>query len=102
MSIIRKNRFYIIKCFDNDECFIKTGTTGSELSRRYSGKIPYSWEVVSEIFCSVTESIAMENTISENFHQYSPLKKFGGYLECFMVKDLNMIIEKSLTLTLGR
>jgi hypothetical protein len=102
MATPNKNRFYIIKCFDDNECFIKTGTTGSKLSRRYSGKIPYSWEVVSEIFCTVTESIAMENTIGENFYQYSPLKKFGGYLECFMAKDLNMIIEKSLTLKSGR
>jgi len=32
-----ENSFYIIKCFNEDEKFLKVGITGTTMSRRYSG-----------------------------------------------------------------
>lgn len=86
------NRFYIIKCFNESESFIKVGTTGTSLNRRYSGKkMPYSWAVISEVMCSVSSSLGLEDLIDHNFKNHTPSIKFGGYLECFNCSDLESI-----------
>lgn len=87
------NKFYIIKCFNGFESFIKVGTTGTSLSRRYSGKkMPYSWEIISEVECNYLHSLKLENLVSDNFESYDPEIKFGGYLECFKCDDIKLII----------
>ena len=91
-----ENSFYIIKCFNEEERFIKAGITMTTLSRRYSGTkaMPYEWEIIEEFICETSDSIALENMISDNFDQYNPNKKFGGYLECYNYNDLDKILAK--------
>jgi len=84
---------YIIKVFDESECFIKIGITTSTISERYSGSLPYKYEVLMQIFSPEYIKIEQEiNDLLKNFI-YSPAKEFAGKLECYSIGALTIIKE---------
>lgn len=86
--------FYVINLFNDNESFLKCGITTESISRRYSGKTSnYKYEVIKQIECSVEKGIELENLIKEICAKYEPNNKFGGYLECYNIIDLQIIID---------
>jgi hypothetical protein len=86
------NVLYVIECFDDKERFIKVGTTKTTINRRFSGKkMPYHWRLISKVKCHYSHSLKVETLLGDELEQYEPLKKFGGYLECFKLSDLGLV-----------
>ena len=92
-------KFYIIRCFNEDESFFKTGiTTQDNLRERFQGKrdMPYKYEVI--IFKEIKEDPMRAYDIEQSLislHKqvsYEPLKSFSGSTECF--NELLIDIEK--------
>lgn len=91
---MKKDKLYIIKCHDENESFIKVGTTFNSLNRRFSGKkMPYKWCEILSIECGTVKAIHTERVIDRKFESYIPKIKFSGYLECFNIYDLEKINE---------
>lgn len=86
---------YVLKCFGNDEEFIKIGSTNGTISRRFSGNFPYSYVVLRQFFSN--ECILIERELHENFdgYKYWPDIKFGGDAECYDIKMLDEIMNYS-------
>lgn len=75
---------YIIECWGNDERFIKIGATNGAISRRFSGKLPYSYKVLRQIFIE-GDYYSVETEIHSflsNF-KHIPGLKFSGCMECY-------------------
>ena len=86
--------FYIIRMFSDSEEFIKCGITNGSISRRFSGKTSvYSYEVLKQYDIELSTALELENEINNKFNSYTPLNKFGGFLECYKVDDLMQILE---------
>ena len=88
----RECHFYIIRCFNENEEFIKVGTTYRTIKQRYYGKnMPYSYEIVKDIKGSTEDCWELENTIKHSKilkpFKYSPLICFNGRTECFQVSQ---------------
>lgn len=89
-------RFYILRCFSNEEIFIKIGITSTTIKERYSGKdaIYYDYEVIHETISTDKGMIwDLEAKILKELqkYRYTPNKKFGGYTECFSIEALSLI-----------
>lgn len=94
----RKNsepKLYIIRCFNEDENFIKIGITIRSIAQRFpsKGHLPYEYEVIKEIKGSPTFVYDRENYLHKKFSnlKYKPLKSFLGETECFTLDTLNYI-----------
>lgn len=74
--------FYVVRLYDNDESFTKAGITSSSTKRRMNN-IPYSYEILFEKIMDTHQALEMESLIYSNCEQYTPLKDFGGKLECY-------------------
>ena len=75
---------YIIKCSDEHESFYKIGYTKNTPKYRIQA-YPYKTEVLKIIKTNRYDGIYIESDL-QDFHRmyaYTPLKKFGGYRECF-------------------
>lgn len=87
---------YIIRCFDNNEEFIKIGRTFNTTSWRFRniGVMPYEYEVLKEIVGSPKFVLDKETELKNKFkdYKYVPLKKFNGQYECFTVDILNELL----------
>jgi len=91
---IKGNQIYILKCWGNNEEFYKIGTTSDCISRRYSGKIQYEYQVVFQYLTD--EYLVAENDICEQLRtvancEYLPKLTFAGSKECFKVSDYKEI-----------
>lgn len=81
--------FYIIKVFDENEIFYKIGITGKSIQERYkyTGNIPYNYEIIEEIKSKNLEyiwNLEKENKKILKDFKYKPLKSFAGSsVECF-------------------
>ena len=97
-------RFYIIRCFNENEEFYKLGITSNSIRFRYRNNglsinsiMPYNYEVIQDIQ-DVPENIwnlekFFKNYISLNKITYIPIIKFGGSLtECFIKVRENFTI----------
>ena len=82
---------YIIKMYDENECFIKIGIANSTISERYSGKIPYKYDVLLQYFSSENINIEVElhNLLKE--YAYLPKCDFSGKNECYCIDSLEVI-----------
>lgn len=93
---ISGNQFYVIRCTGNGEDFLKIGTTVNSVSRRYSGKMPYEYELVLQILSD--RSTDIENSLCDllaNF-AYAPKLSFPGQKECYDISffdEINDIIK---------
>jgi len=85
--------FYAIKIYDENESFIKVGITTESISRRYSGKLKdYSYEMIFSCENTVEKCIEFEQTIKQNFKNYTPKTQFAGYNECIEISEYDEII----------
>lgn len=94
MAKDRLSTFYIIRCFNQNESFYKLGITCRSVKQRYANKttMPYSYEIIREVFGSAGDIWDMESKIKVFVRQnlYQPLIAFdGSKSEC--VKDLSFI-----------
>lgn len=87
---------YIIKVFDEVECFIKIGKTYKNVDNRFtenSWKLPYCFEIIKIIDGSYDYVFLLEKTLIKDFskYRYIPNKKFNGKTECFTIDVLKLI-----------
>lgn len=83
---------YLIKLRSDQEQFFKIGTTVHRYCRFYElMKHGYSIEIVYMVFgVDFYEAMNAEGQLQSSFKPYTPLKKFGGYRECFSSVDINL------------
>jgi len=80
-------KLYVIRCFNENEEFIKIGKTFNKLKKRFS-QIPYKYEIIKTITSENGEYIhELEKRVKRKYnkHTYLPKTKFGGMYECFKV-----------------
>lgn len=90
--------FYIIKCFNEQEEFIKIGITSlNSINERYNSKskMPYSYEVILEFKSKNREDIWNREIFLKNKYKrykYKPNIFFkGSKTECFSIKILKYL-----------
>ena len=85
----RKGTFYIIKCWNETENFIKLGITFVTIKKRYMGKerLPYKYEIIKKV---VSDDLSYIWDLEKRFKRikqkqhYTPLIPFkGSVTECF-------------------
>lgn len=89
--------FYILKCYSDDEEFIKIGITSESIKERYRKKnyMPYKFEIIHQT-TSTNKQLIWE--IERNFltkfkaNRYAPKIDFGGKTECFDIKVLEKFV----------
>jgi hypothetical protein len=82
---------YIISCEGNGEKFVKVGMTKEYISRRYSGRIPYKYNVLKQFFSDDCLSVEIElNTLLQDY-RYTPSLNFAGKKECYTMESLKLI-----------
>lgn len=95
---IKGRQIYVIHCFDDHEEFIKVGITSESISRRFSGKMPYEYDVLFQFLTDGNLDLESQcNEILYRNHGYKPKTEFVGYLECFKMSvfdELNDIIKQ--------
>lgn len=78
---------YIIRCFNNQEEFIKIGITYKNLYKRFYNKkvMPYEFEILKEIKGSPDVIWDKEKELHIKYlkFKYTPKIKFSGETECF-------------------
>lgn len=89
---------YIIKCWNDEEEFIKIGKTYRTVGKRYREcHMPYRWERISEVVGEAKYVSELEKDIHKVLKdkdlQYIPAKKFEGMFECFSIKSLKELNE---------
>ena len=80
-------KLYVIRCFSQEENFIKIGRTYNTINQRFSGnQLPYQYEIIKIIKSYDGEYIYdLENRVKRIFksYKYIPKLNFGGMYECF-------------------
>lgn len=92
---------YVIKCYNDNEAFIKIGKTFQDTKIRFQKgvKMPYSWDTVYEIKNTAKVISTKEHELHMLFkaYSYTPLLKFGGCFECYsldVLDNLTKIMEE--------
>lgn len=87
---MKKENVYLIKLKSKDEEFFKIGTSVHRYCRFYEiMKFGYSVKIIYMVFgIDVNEAWDAEKELQSLFKPYTPLKKFGGYRECFDYIDV--------------
>lgn len=89
-------RLYIIRCWNNEEEFIKIGKTFRNISDRFKNKttMPYEWELLSSKEGSARYISELEVSLHTKYknNKYSPKIPFGGQYECF-TKDITKALD---------
>lgn len=88
---VKGNQLYFLLCEGNGEKFIKMGTTSNSVSRRYSGKMPYQYKVVFQLFTD--QYIDLENQYCDILAkcEYTPKLNFSGQKECYKISEYDKI-----------
>ena len=80
-------KVYVIRCYDENESFIKVGKTFQTTEARFQleGAMPYKYEIIYEIVSNGYNVCKLEEKIKKELKQYSyrPKIMFNGYYECF-------------------
>ena len=79
-------KFYIIRCWCENENFYKIGKTYKKISKRfYKNNFPYNYEIVQIIEGTSDEITKLEIQFKQTFKNfnYRPKIKFGGASECY-------------------
>ncbi len=75
-------KFYLLKCFSDDESFYKLGHTIKSVKIRYNSKklMPYEYEVINEIEGNLSKVLYIEEFLKKKLkkERYSPKIKFSG------------------------
>ena len=86
---------YLVKLYDENETFLKIGITAqSSIKKRLKQCKP---KYMGDVICFATgnasfifdKEVELQRLFKE--HKYHPLKKFGGYTECYDTSMLNEI-----------
>lgn len=87
---------YLISLRSNKEHFFKIGTTVHRYCRFYELMKPgYKVKIIHMVFgIEFYEALNAEMELQKLFYPYIPLKKFGGYRECFSFIDIDFYKEK--------
>ncbi len=80
-------KVYVIKCWNEDECFYKIGKTFTTIKHRFKTKkaMPYNYEII-DVQIGTAQYISKLETILHKLntkHNYLPKIKFSGMTECF-------------------
>jgi len=84
-------KLYIIRCWNENESFIKIGKTFQTLNRRFGSgntkRFPYSYKVISCIEGNARYISKKEHRWHKASRQisYTPLIRFSGDSECFLI-----------------
>lgn len=80
-------KLYVIRCFNENECFYKIGKTFTTVEFRFNGndKMPYQYEILQEIKGTPKEICELEVRLQNlnKINKYQPNLKFRGSQECF-------------------
>lgn len=79
--------FYIIKCFDENECFYKIGITNYKLDKRFKSysSLPYNRTEMVTIEAKSEDVYKCETSILKDCENpYKPKKSFCGDSECIL------------------
>lgn len=89
---IKGNIVYVIRCWNDTEEFIKIGITSTSISRRFSGKLPYNYEV---LVVDYYDSIELESQYKEvaKDYEYTTKENFSGYYECYKMEAMSSILQ---------
>jgi hypothetical protein len=81
---------------NNQEEFYKIGLSVHRYCRFYELMKPgYQIEIIYMVFgIDFYEAMKAETELHKLFMPYEPLKKFGGYRECFSNVDINLFKKK--------
>jgi hypothetical protein len=82
---------YILRLYCGNENFIKIGQTFTSISRRFSGKLPYQYEILAQLFTD--ESTELERYFTNLLREfnYTPKLDFRGKLECYNIDCLSIL-----------
>ena len=85
------NQLYIIHCFNENESFLKIGVTKNSISRRFSGKMPYKYEVLLSL--NTDDYLKHEENLSQIVSHlvYAPKMHFAGKLESYNCESYDLI-----------
>lgn len=89
---------YILKCWNEQEEFIKIGRTFNSIKKRFASRneMPYNFEII-KIYESRDYDLIWEMEV--NFHRklklfkFIPTIYFGGWTECFTISSLSVITD---------
>ena len=88
---------YLIKLYNEEECFYKIGISVNKYSRFYQlMKFGYRCEIVYMLFGKdYLLFLDLENNMHVRFskNRYLPIRKFGGYTECYKNIDVDNYID---------
>lgn len=88
-------KVYIVRCYNDDEEFIKIGITVRTVVQRFpsKGHLPYEFEVLKEIKGSPAFVYDKENELHKLFKdfKYIPKLEFLGKTECFNIEILDKV-----------
>ena len=86
---------YIIRCYNNNEEFIKIGRTSRSIHERFWSGMPYSYEVIREIKGSPDFIFDKEHELHRKYkmYKYIPIISFFGKTECFNISILQDILK---------
>ena len=88
-------KVYILKCFKDEEEFIKIGKTYTTVKHRFRSKaIPYKYTILKEyVFNTAKKASVLERKLQDSFkdYKYTPILSFGGDKECFNISIQNLL-----------
>lgn len=83
------NIIYIIRCYNEEEEFIKIGLTSKSVKERFSGlfDIPYKYEILKQYKYIPGKAFDKEKELHRLYSKfkYKPKINFGGVRECFSI-----------------
>lgn len=85
--------FYVLKCWNEEEEFLKIGKTFTDLTRRYSSKgmMPYKWKPILEYTDTAEVISKLELKVKLSMKKYTPTIRFNGMTECCLTASIQKI-----------
>lgn len=91
------SNLYVIRCYDEQEDFIKVGTTCRGLTSRFRNRkdMPYKYDVILEKKMSGADVYDLEKLLLHKFKKskYKPDMEFGGKTECLLLEVESDVLE---------
>ena len=85
--------FYVLRFYNEEECFIKVGVTSKNVNSRYKKLKAYRYEKLIEINRDSETISGIETRVPKKYkpYKYTPKLKFEGSTEC-----LELIVKEKL------
>ena len=87
-----ETQLYVLRLYNENEDFIKIGTTTNRINRRFSGvkNMPYEYEIIHQL---IGEDVELESLLQSALSEflYDPSIRFPGHNECFTRECLNKL-----------